>query len=45
MQYFPALKLGEKRVKAAQRLLEKYAGYALPELALRDNNDNKWEPV
>ena len=45
MQYFPALKLGEKRVKAAQRLLEKYSGNALPALALRDNKDNKWEPV
>jgi hypothetical protein len=45
MQYFPALKLGEMRVKAAQKLLEKYSGNALPALALKDNNDNNWEPV
>jgi hypothetical protein len=45
MQYFTALKMGEKRVKAAQDLLTKYAGHAMPALALRDNKDNKWEPV
>ena len=45
MQYFMALKLGEKRVKAAQELLTKYTGHALPALALRDNKDNVWEPV
>ena len=45
MQYFPALKLGEMRVKIAQKLLEKYSGNAFPALALKDNNDNDWEPV
>ena len=45
MQYFMALKMGEKRVKAAQDLLTKYAGHAMPALALKDNKDNKWEPV
>jgi hypothetical protein len=45
MQYFMALKMGEKRVKAAQELLERYAGHAMPALALKDNKDNKWEPV
>lgn len=45
MQYFTALKLGEKRVKAAQNLLKKYTGHAMPALALKDNKDNNWEPV
>ena len=45
MQYFTALKIGEKRVKASQDLLTKYTGHALPALALKDNKDNKWEPV
>jgi hypothetical protein len=45
MQYFTALKLGEKRVKAAQDLLTKYTGHAMPALALKDNKDNKWEAV
>lgn len=45
MQYFSALKTGEKRVKAAQDLLSQYTGHALPALALKDNKDNKWEPV
>ena len=45
MQYFTALKMGEKRVKAARDLLTKYAGHAMPALALKDNKDNKWEPV
>lgn len=45
MQYFVALKMGEKRVKAAQDLLTKYSGHAMPALALRDNRDNNWEPV
>jgi hypothetical protein len=45
MQYFTALKIGEKRVKAAQELLTRYAGHAMPALALKDNKDNKWEPV
>lgn len=45
MQYFMALKAGEKRVKAAQELLTRYTGHAMPALALKDNKDNKWEPV
>ncbi len=45
MQYFVALKMGEKRVKSAQELLTQYAGHAMPALALKDNKDNIWEPV
>jgi len=45
MQYFTALKMGEKRVRAAQELLARYAGHAMPALALKDNKDDKWEPV
>jgi hypothetical protein len=45
MLYFTALKIGEKRVRAAQELLNSYAGHALPALALKDNKDNIWEPV
>ena len=41
-----ALKIGEKRVRAAQELLNKYTGnIAMPALALKDNNNNNWEPV
>lgn len=40
-----ALKIGEKRVKLAQELLTRYTGHAMPALALKDNKDNKWEPV
>ena len=45
MQYFVALKIGEKRVKAAQDLLTRYTGHAMPALALKDNKSNSWEPV
>lgn len=46
MQYFTALKIGEKRVRAAQELLNKYTGnIAMPALALKDNNNDTWEPV
>lgn len=45
MQYFNALKIGEKRVKSAQELLTRYAGHAMPALALKDNKSNNWEPV
>lgn len=45
MQYFTALKIGEKRVKASQDLLTRYTGHAMPALALKDNKDNVWEPV
>jgi len=40
-----ALKMGEKRVKTAQELLTRYTGHAMPALALKDNKDNRWEPV
>ena len=49
MQYFVALKIGEKRVKDAQELLSKYLdndhNLAMPALALKDNKTDKWEPV
>lgn len=48
MQYFVALKIGEKRVKEAQELLSKFlidTTPALPALALKDNNSNNWDPV
>ena len=46
MQYFMALKLGEKRVKQAREYLNKYTnGTAMPALALKDNKTNVWEPV
>ncbi|HJT84576.1 MAG TPA: hypothetical protein VJ697_08840 [Nitrososphaeraceae archaeon] len=46
MQYFTALKLGEKRVKESKDLLNKYTGnIAMPALALKDNKTNEWFPV
>ena len=46
MQYFAALKIGEKRVKEAREYLNKVSnGQAMPALALRDNKDDIWEPV
>ena len=46
MQYFTALKIGEKRVRAAQEVLNKYTGnVAMPALSLKDNKTNNWEPV
>lgn len=46
MQYFAALKIGEKRVKEAREYLNKVSnGQAMPSLALRDNKTNVWEPV
>lgn len=48
MQYFVALKMGEKRVKDAQELLSNFIldnAPALPALALKDNKNNNWEPV
>ena len=45
MQYFVALKIGEKRVKVAQELLSRYTGHAMPALALKDGKTNNWEPV
>lgn len=46
MQYFSALKLGQKRVADAREYLNKITdGKAMPALALRDNKTNVWEPV
>ena len=46
MQYFMALKIGEKRVKNAREYLNKFSNdAAMPALALRDNKTNVWEPV
>ena len=46
MQYFVALKVGEKRVKDAREYLNKISNdQAMPALALRDNKTNVWEPV
>ena len=46
MQYFQALKLGQKRVAAAREYLNTLTdGKAMPALALRDNKSNIWEPV
>jgi hypothetical protein len=45
MQYFTALKIGEKRVKSAQDFLKTYAANAMPALALKDNQADQWEPV
>ena len=45
MQYFMALKVGQKRVNDAREYLNKFAnGKAMPALALKDNTD-VWEPV
>lgn len=46
MQYFQALKTGQKRVASAREYLNKLTnGKAMPALALRDNKSNIWEPV
>ena len=49
MQYFVALKIGEKRVKEAREFLSQFLGndqnQAMPALALKDNKTNVWEPV
>ena len=46
MQYFQALKLGQKRVERSREYLNKITdGKAMPALALRDNKTNVWEPV
>ncbi|HKU32889.1 MAG TPA: hypothetical protein VJR22_03475 [Candidatus Nitrosotalea sp.] len=46
MQYFVALKIGEKRVKTAREYLNKISnGQAMPALALKDTQSNVWEPV
>ncbi len=46
MQYFQALKVGQKRVADSREYLNKITdGKAMPALALRDNKTNVWEPV
>ena len=46
MQYFQALKVGQKRVEESRAYLNKITdGKAMPALALRDNKTNVWEPV
>ena len=46
MQYFQALKVGQKRVASSREYLNKITdGKAMPALALRDNHTNVWEPV
>ena len=46
MQYFQALKTGQKRVAEAREYLNKLTnGKAMPALALRDNKTNVWDPV
>lgn len=46
MQYFNALKMGQKRVQSAREYLNKLTdNKAMPALALRDNKTNVWEPV
>lgn len=45
MQYFPALKMGQVRIRDAAAKLKKYTGNALPAIALKESQDNVWEPV
>ena len=46
MQYFQALKLGQKRVGVAREYLNQLTnGKAMPALALSDNQSNIWNPV
>ncbi len=46
MQYFAALRLGQKRVAAAREYLNGLTGgKAMPALALKDTKSNDWEPV
>ncbi len=46
MQYFQALKLGQKRVSDARGYLNKLTdGRAMPALALIANKSDVWEPV
>lgn len=46
MQYFQALKLGQKRVSIAREYLNKLTdNKAMPALALTDNKGGVWEPV
>ena len=46
MQYFVALRMGQKRVQSARDYLNELTnGKAMPALALIDNKTNVWEPV
>ena len=46
MQYFTALRLGQKRTAAAREYLNGLAdGRAMPALALKESKSNIWEPV
>jgi hypothetical protein len=46
MQYFVALKIGQKRVQSAREYLNRLTdNRAMPALALIDNKTNIWEPV
>ena len=46
MQYFVALKMGQKRVNSAREYLNKLSNdRAMPALALRDTKTDIWEPV
>jgi hypothetical protein len=46
MQYFTALKIGQKRVQSAREYLNRLTdNRAMPALALIDNKTNIWEPV
>ena len=46
MQYFQALKIGQKRVESSRSYLNSISNdRAMPALALRDNKSNIWEPV
>lgn len=46
MQYFQALKLGQKRVAASREYLNKLTNNrAMPALALCNSNSSVWEPV
>ena len=46
MQYFSALKIGQKRVEDAKEYLNKFVdNQAMPALALKNTKSNAWEPV
>ncbi|QLH08950.1 hypothetical protein [Candidatus Nitrosotenuis sp. DW1] len=46
MQYFQALKMGQKRVQASRDYLNKLTNNrAMPALALRDTKSDVWDPV
>lgn len=46
MQYFQALKIGQKRVQSSREYLNKLTNNkAMPALALRDTKSDVWEPV